>query len=133
MEKTTGQISTDRNRPWARRSLAGALTIVALSLVAIGAYQAVAAPEQIASSRPCPPVAVVAGRISGETYGLYLVDYENKTLSVYQVAPKAKEKLRLMAGRTYAYDVRLDEYNTTPPPSEIKQLVEQHRRLSETP
>jgi hypothetical protein len=37
-----------------------------------------------------------------------------------------------MASRTYLFDVRLDEYNTEPPPSEIKKLVEQQKRLGET-
>jgi len=77
-------------------------------------------------------VFVAAGRISGETYGLYLVDYTNRTISVYQVDAKAKtDKLRLMASRTYAYDVQLDDFNTTPSPREIQQLVEQHKRLRE--
>ena len=74
-------------------------------------------------------VFVVAGQISGETYGLYLVDYEKKTLCVYKYLPKDRQ-LRLMAARTYAYDVQLDEYNTQPLPRDIKKEVEKAKRLT---
>jgi len=76
-------------------------------------------------------VIAVAGRVTADTYGLYLVDTKNATISVYQFIP-GKHQLRLMASRTYLFDTKLDEYNTEPPPSEIKKLVEQQKRLGET-
>ena len=78
-------------------------------------------------------VFVTAGQISRDTYGLYLVDFENKTICVYQTRPKSKDnKLRLMAARTYAFDVQLDEYNTDTDlsPRVIKKMVEDHKRLN---
>lgn len=116
-----------------RWSLLGALSAVAVGLLASLAVQA-----RAQAVTPAPGASrtggmfVAAGRISGETYGLYLVDDTNRTISVYQVDAKAKtDKLRLMASRTYAYDVQLDDFNTTPSPREIQQLVEQHKRLRE--
>jgi hypothetical protein len=76
-------------------------------------------------------VIAVAGRVTADTYGLYLVDTKNATIAVYQFIP-GKHQLRLMASRTYLFDTKLDEYNTEPPPSEIKKLVEQQKRLGET-
>jgi hypothetical protein len=74
-------------------------------------------------------VFVAAGQISGETYGLYLVDYENKTICIYEYVPQDR-RLRLRAARTYRFDAQLDEYNTDQPlPREVKDLVEQHGRL----
>lgn len=77
-------------------------------------------------------VIAVPGQISRDAYGLYLVDLENRTICVYQYLPTSK-KLRLQAARTFAYDTRLDELNTEPSPREIKRLVEQQRRLTDTP
>lgn len=76
-------------------------------------------------------IVCVAGKVTDETYGLYLVDLKNGTISVYQYL-SSKRKLRLMAARNYTFDVQLDEYNTEPAPREIKQLVQQQKRLTET-
>lgn len=115
-----------------RWSLLVVLSVAAAGLLASLTMQAGAqiAPRPAAGAPG--EVFVTAGRISGETYGLYLVDYTNRTISVYQVDAKAKtDRLRLMASRTYAYDVRLDDFNTTPSPREIQKLVDQHKRLEE--
>ncbi|MBN1943131.1 MAG: hypothetical protein JW849_07535 [Phycisphaerae bacterium] len=115
---------------WPRRGLLVVLTAAAVGVSAMLAMQAGAQTHPRPVAGQPGELFVTAGRISGETYGLYLVDYTNRTISVYQVTPRAKkDKLRLMAARTYAYDVRLDDYNTTPSPREIQRLVEQHRRL----
>lgn len=115
-----------------RTGLVGILAVVAMGLLASLVMQADAQTTPKPAFAAPDGVFVSAGRISGETYGLYLVDTTNKTICVYQVDPRAKaDKFRLMAARTYAYDVRLDELNTTPSPQEMQRLVEQHRRLKE--
>ena len=70
----------------------------------------------------------VSGQISRDSYGLYLVDLKNRTITIYQYIP-SKHSLHLLAARTFEFDVQLDEYNTDPSPREIKRLVEQHKRL----
>ena len=74
---------------------------------------------------------VAVGQISRETYGLYLVDYENKTICVYQFAPRKGGSLRLMAVRSYKYDVKLDAYNTPNEmsPSAVRKMVTEQKRL----
>lgn len=75
---------------------------------------------------------VVSGQVARDSYGLYLVDTDNKTICVYQWIP-ATRKMRLMASRTFVYDVRLDDYNCdSPTPREVKRLVDQQRRLGTT-
>ena len=72
---------------------------------------------------------VVGGQITKDSYGLYLVDMKRQSVCVYQWLP-ATRKLRLMAARTFKYDVQLDEYNADKPtPRDVKRLVEQHKRL----
>ena len=72
---------------------------------------------------------VVGGQITKDSYGLYLVDMKRQSLCVYQWLPGTR-KLRLMAARTFKYDVQLDEYNADKPtPRDVKRLVEQHKRL----
>lgn len=118
-----------RQIPWARWSLVVVLVAIAGGLLFALGVSARPALGQPVAAEGNNRVFVVAGQISDETYGLYLVDYENKTICVYQYLPRDR-KLSLMAARTYRYDVQLDEYNTDDPlPSEVKELVEQHRRL----
>ena len=73
-------------------------------------------------------VLVVAGQVTRDTYGLYLVDQANRTICVYQWSPISR-KLRLLAARTYTFDRKLDQYNTEPDPLEIKKLSDKARRL----
>ena len=73
-------------------------------------------------------VFVVAGKVTPETYGMYLVDTGKRRIVVYQWLPNSR-KIRLMAVRNYTYDLRLDEYNTEPLPREIKKLVAESKPL----
>lgn len=74
----------------------------------------------------------VAGQITRDTYGMYLVDAERGTICVYQYVPTTR-KLYLRAARNITFDLLLDAYNTELPPQEVKKLVEQHKRLKEKP
>ena len=74
-------------------------------------------------------VFAVAGKITSDTNGIYLVDLENATICVYQYVPGSR-RLRLVAARTFAYDCQLDAYSTEPAPAEIKKLVQEQRRLT---
>jgi len=74
-------------------------------------------------------VFAVAGKVTPETYGLYLVDTRRGTICVYQYLP-ATHKMKLMSARTYVFDMQLDEYNCDKPtPHDVKKLVEQQRPL----
>lgn len=75
-------------------------------------------------------IIAVAGKITPETHGLYLLDLKNGTISVYQYLSGA-HKLRLMASRNYTFDVQLDEYNTEPPVKDIRKLVQEHKRVAD--
>jgi hypothetical protein len=73
----------------------------------------------------------VPGQISRDTYGVFLVDGDSGRMAVYElVSDRAGKKLRLIAARYVAYDLRLDDYNNTEPlPRDVRALVEQQTSL----
>jgi len=114
---------------WLRWSLAAVLATVAVSLLVTLGLSVTAAHGQPTASEKKNSVFVVAGQISHETYGLYLVDYENKAIAVYKYVDRNRS-LELRAVRTYRFDVQLDEYNTSKPlPRDVKKLIRQQKRL----
>ena len=119
--------STTRT-PFGRWALACLLIIVAVSLC-VELCRPTAAEAQISSSMPKRLLAV-AGQVSSDTYGLYLVDLENNIITVYGLVPGKPRKFKLMAARNFSYDIQLDEYNTEPSPNEIKRLVQQGRSIT---
>lgn len=71
---------------------------------------------------------VVAGQITRDTYGLYLVDPPSSRICVYLWVPGGPSgKLKLVAARNYTYDLQLNEYNTELLPGEIKKIVDEAR------
>ena len=106
------------------------LSVIATCLVLELGFGASSATAQVTSVGG-RDMLVVGGQITKDSYGLYLVDTKRQSLCVYQWLPGTR-KLRLMAARTFKFDVQLDEYNADKPtPSEVKRLVEQNRRLGD--
>ncbi|MGA2265301.1 MAG: hypothetical protein ABSH10_02595 [Phycisphaerae bacterium] len=105
------------------------LAVVAGALVMERSRTAVAVGQGVAE----PPVGskgliAVAGQLSRDTYGLYLIDTEKGKMCVYQYQA-ANGQLGLLAVRNFVYDMGLDAYNTVPSPREMKDLVEQQGRV----
>jgi hypothetical protein len=67
-------------------------------------------------------VFIVPGQFSTNTWGCYIMDVDQQTLAAYQFYPGDKQ-LRLIASRYFRYDRKLKNFNTTPPPDEVSQLV----------
>ena len=64
-------------------------------------------------------VFIVPAQFSQTTYGCYIMDVDAQTMCAYQFVP-GEHNFRLVAVRTYKYDRKLNDYNTTPHPNEIK-------------
>lgn len=117
-----------------RRDGAAKWLIVALlgglaACLLMQAGQAVSsARAQATTSSTDGKVLVMTGQISPDTFGCYLVDTTSGTMCLYEWVPGTRQ-LRLMSARNYTFDLKLDEYNTTPSPGEIKKLVSTSRRL----
>jgi hypothetical protein len=75
-------------------------------------------------------VFAVAGQVTRDSYGLYLVDVRHGTICMYQYMP-GQQGLRLVAARTFIYDRQLDSYNTHPLPKDVAKMVTEARRLKE--
>ncbi|MBC8373951.1 MAG: hypothetical protein ISS69_03935 [Phycisphaerae bacterium] len=106
------------------------LSVIATCLVLELGFGASSATAQVTSVGG-DDMLVVGGQITKDSYGLYLVDMKRQSLCVYQWLPGTR-KLRLMAARTFKYDVQLDEYNADKPtPRDVKRLVEQNKRLGD--
>ncbi len=104
------------------------LTVVAGCLLIEIGLGVSAATGQVTSAAAGGDVVAVAGQLTSDSYGIYLIDTRKGTMAVYQWLPNVK-KLRLLAARNLSYDLQLDEFNTEPLVRQIKQLVEQHRSL----
>ncbi len=116
--------------PAAQWAIVVLLSVIATCLIMEIGFGTSAATAQVTSVGG-GDVLVVGGQITKDSYGLYLVDTRKQALAVYQWLPGSR-KLRLMAARTFKFDVQLDEYNADKPtPSEVKLLVEQSKRLGQ--
>ena len=108
---------------WANAVLIGALVIVLLTR----SDAPVLTPAAFAQTQI--PIAGGAGlfvmpaQFSTNTWGCYVMDVDSQTLCAYQFLPGEKQ-LRLVAARNFKYDRRLGNFNTEPPPLEIKELGE---------
>ena len=125
MKQLTLQISSAR---W--------LLVLVLGVAAVGLLMFLGFGEDFAQGQTPggiteTKVFVTVGQISRETYGLYLVDYENKTICVYQFTPQKERAFKLVAVRSYKYDVKLDAYNTPDEmsPSAVRKMVTEQKRL----
>ena len=133
MKNTVSSPYQNRQILWARWSVVVVLGIIAAGLlVSLGMSAAVAQSQPVGEGGK-ENIFVVAGQISRETFGLYLVDYKNSTICVYQYTKKDR-MLKLLAARTYIYDVQLDAYNTPKEmsPAEVRRMINKQKRLKST-
>ena len=91
-----------------------------------------AARAQTLTPKVTGPITAVAAPLSANTYGLYLIDNDLRSLAVYEYIPSAREGSRLVlrAARNVRYDLQLDAYNTEPDPAEIADLIRQSRPIN---
>jgi hypothetical protein len=123
------QSSGSKARVW--RVLLACGMIAATVLAVEDAMRASGPPAAGASAESSQGMLAVAGQITPDTHGIFIVDPQNSTMCVYEWVA-SERKLRLMAARNFAYDRQLDDYNTLPSPREIRTLVEQNRRITAT-
>jgi hypothetical protein len=67
---------------------------------------------------------MMPAQLGPATYGLYLMDVDSGTISVYKTNPDGN-RFRLMAARSFKYDRFLEDFNNDMPhPKEVQKLVE---------
>ena len=75
------------------------------------------------ATAPSTGLTVMPAQLSLNTWGCYVMDAQNQTLCVYQFSP-GEHELRLAAARDIQYDRKLANYNTAPPPTAIRDILE---------
>jgi hypothetical protein len=109
---------------------AAVLGLILLVLVSRGDNRLVGPSTAFAQQQP--PIAggggifVMPAQLAANVWGCYLMDIDNQTLCVYQYSPGEK-MLRLSASRTFKFDRGLNNFNTSPPPLEVRDLVQRER------
>jgi hypothetical protein len=116
-----------------RNTLAVALYVNAAVLVAVG--MVLLGRDATPSLLPTTMAQVQPGGIAGgggiylmpaqfsqTVWGCYILDVERQTLCAYTTSG-APPQLKLIAARNFAHDRNLKQYNTSPPPAEIQDLI----------
>ena len=67
-------------------------------------------------------VYLMPAQFSQTVWGCYILDVERQTLCAYTTSGSPPQ-LRLIAARNFAHDRNLKQYNTSPPPAEIQDLI----------
>ena len=123
------------NHPLSQRaSVRGALWLIGISLSVVatcmvlessrGSTPAFAQPVARAGARG---IFSFTGRLTDNTFGLFMVDVDAMTVWCYEYLSGNKE-LRLVAARSWMYDRYLENYNcSSPSPEEVERIV-QHAR-----
>ena len=71
------------------------------------------------------------GQLDKNSYGLFMVDVDNRTVWCYQYLPSTR-KLRLVAARSFSHDRYLEDHNFEGPTIEVvKQMLDEQRRIKE--
>lgn len=114
---------------WANAALLAGLLIAMLSRgntpnilpQAFGQY-----PQPIAGASG---IYIMPGQLSTNVWGCYLVDVDSQTLVTYQFSPGDKQ-LRMVAARNFRFDRKLGNFNTTPFPQEVSELVKKEQQIN---
>ncbi|SRR5690554_5603958 len=131
MDTIESRRSGDSRNTAATKWITAGLLAMSILLFMVIATTTPRASAQISDVSVRGNILVKTGQMTGDTYGVFIVDMATGSIAVYQWMPSTR-MLRLMAVRNYTYDLQLDEYNTEPLPREIRDLVREHRRLDET-
>jgi hypothetical protein len=74
---------------------------------------------------------MMPAQLGPQTFGLYLMDIDSETITVYRAMPE-NSRLRLMAARSFKSDRFLTDYNNDKPtPGDVQKLVTEQRRRQE--
>ena len=74
---------------------------------------------------------MMPAQLGPQTYGLYLMDVDSGTITVYRAMPDSS-RFRLMAARSFKNDRFLEDYNNDhPTPPEVQKLVADQRTRQE--
>jgi hypothetical protein len=69
---------------------------------------------------------IMPAQMSQGVWGCYVMDIDNQTLCGYHMTGSPLE-LKLVTARNFRYDRQLGALNTSPPPSEVRAMLEKEK------
>ncbi len=89
------------------------------------------------SNRPAETdtIKIIPIQLDRDTFGLAMVDINNQTLWIYEVLNRGpqRNRLRLLAARSWKYDRLLEQYNTDEPtPEQVRNIISTLTKNSES-
>ena len=69
---------------------------------------------------------IMPAQISSGIYGCFVMDIDQQTLCGYAMTGSPPE-LKLITARNFRYDRQLGAFNTAPPPSEVRAMLEKEK------
>ena len=69
---------------------------------------------------------LMPAQMSSNVWGCYVMDIDAQTIVGYQMTGSPPE-LKLVTARNFRYDRQLGALNTTPPPSEVRAMLEKEK------
>ena len=81
---------------------------------------------------------LMPAQLASNTWGCYVMDVDRQTLMVYQYQIGSDttgpgRQLKLVAARDFSNDRRLRQFNTDPPPGDIKKLTDAEDQKTRAP
>ena len=130
-------VSKNQSAPANRHRTVQYAVVIAVAAIAVGVLTATniglpsASAQAVQAGGQPDGMFAVAGQITPDTYGLYVVDAKRGSVVIYEYVPSERQ-LHLRAARTMVYDLQLESYNTAPEPAEVADMVRRARRISDT-
>jgi hypothetical protein len=108
---------------------ANAVVLTAILVVLIGRDNSIRlTPAAFAQNQPLGGggLFLMPAQLSHNIWGCYVMDIDQQTLCGYAMTGSPPE-LKLVTARNFRYDRQLGSLNTTPPPSEVRAMVEKEK------
>ena len=113
---------------WALWANAAVLTAILVVLLSRDGNTLTLTPAAFGQAQPTGGggLFLMPAQISRDIYGCYVMDIDNQTLCGYAMTGSPPE-LKLMTARNFRFDRQLGSLNTTPPPSEVRAMLEKEQ------
>ena len=76
---------------------------------------------------------LMPAQLANNVWGVYLLDVDRQTLMVYRYDAAGPGDLKFLAVRNVTDDRRLDSFNTSPDPAEMKAVADKQRQTGRLP
>ncbi len=129
---TTVMPTNDGRRQTVLWVIAVLLAVIATTLV-VGGRQPVGIQPVFGDSPMVGARGIFAftGQLDKTSYGLFMMDVDNRTVWCYQYLPSTR-KMKLVAARSFDFDRYLKAYNVeSPTEDEVRSMLEDQRRIKE--